>query len=68
MFPLMLGKRSGRLRRARAVAGRNTHADRGDLGCTEMGLSVGPEDAEVPLYDTTGLHARAGVTLGLGAA
>jgi hypothetical protein len=33
-----------------------------------MGLSVGPEDAEVPLYDTTGLHARAGVTLGLGAA
>jgi aspartate racemase len=29
------------------------------LGCTEISLLVGPGDAPVPVYDTTGLHARA---------
>ncbi|KAF1054078.1 MAG: putative racemase YgeA [Stenotrophomonas maltophilia] len=29
------------------------------LGCTEISLLVGPEDAAVPLFDTTALHARA---------
>ncbi|WP_419571369.1 aspartate/glutamate racemase family protein [Rheinheimera sp.] len=29
------------------------------LGCTEIGLLVGPADAAVPLFDTTALHARA---------
>ncbi|MBN2841259.1 MAG: aspartate/glutamate racemase family protein [Coriobacteriia bacterium] len=29
------------------------------LGCTEIGLLVGPEDSAVPLFDTTYLHARA---------
>jgi aspartate racemase len=29
------------------------------LGCTEIGLLVGPGDASVPLYDTTELHAKA---------
>ncbi len=29
------------------------------LGCTEIALLVGPEDATVPLFDTTTLHARA---------
>jgi aspartate racemase len=29
------------------------------LGCTEIALLVGPEDAPVPLFDTTALHARA---------
>ena len=29
------------------------------LGCTEIGLLVAPEDASVPLFDTTTLHARA---------
>ena len=29
------------------------------LGCTEISLLVGPADAEVPLFDTTALHARA---------
>lgn len=29
------------------------------LGCTEIGLLVGPEDSAVPLFDTTDLHARA---------
>jgi aspartate racemase len=28
------------------------------LGCTEIALLVGPEDAPVPLFDTTDLHAR----------
>ncbi|HEY9420260.1 MAG TPA: aspartate/glutamate racemase family protein [Thermoanaerobaculia bacterium] len=29
------------------------------LGCTEIGLLVGPENASVPLFDTTEIHARA---------
>ena len=29
------------------------------LGCTEIGLLVGPDDAAVPLFDTTALHAAA---------
>ena len=29
------------------------------LGCTEIGLLVGERDAEVPLFDTTAIHARA---------
>lgn len=29
------------------------------LGCTEISLLVGAEDARVPLFDTTRLHARA---------
>jgi aspartate/glutamate racemase len=32
------------------------------------GLLIGPEDVEVPLHDTTRLHARAAVTLALEAA
>ena len=31
------------------------------LGCTEIGLLVGPGDASVPLFDTTRLHAAAAV-------
>jgi hypothetical protein len=26
-------------------------------GCTEVGLLVGPDDASVPVFDTTRLHA-----------
>jgi len=29
------------------------------LGCTEITLLVGTQDASVPLFDTTGLHAKA---------
>ena len=29
------------------------------LGCTEIGLLVGPEDAAVPLFDTARIHAEA---------
>lgn len=35
------------------------------LGCTEIGLLVGPSDADVPLFDTTRLHARAAVAWAL---
>lgn len=31
------------------------------LGCTEIGMLVGPEDVAVPLYDTTRIHAEAAV-------
>lgn len=29
------------------------------LGCTEIGLLIGSGDVEIPLFDTTALHARA---------
>ena len=35
------------------------------LGCTEIGLLVGPGDAPVPLFDTTALHAAAAVDFAL---
>ena len=36
------------------------------LGCTEIALLVGPDDAPVPLFDTTALHARAAALWALG--
>ena len=38
------------------------------LGCTEIGLLIGPDDASVPLFDTTELHARAAAEMALTAA
>ncbi|KGP79853.1 MULTISPECIES: aspartate/glutamate racemase family protein [unclassified Paenibacillus] len=35
------------------------------LGCTEIGLLVKPEDSEVPLFDTTRIHAMESVNLAL---
>ena len=35
------------------------------LGCTEIGQLVGPQDARVPLFDTTALHASAAVEAAL---
>lgn len=32
------------------------------FGCTEIGLLVGPEDTDVPVFDTTALHAEAAVS------
>ena len=59
-----------RERRGRCSAGSSagswTHGAQGVvLGCTELGLLVGPEDSPVPLLDTTRLHAEAGVALAL---
>lgn len=45
-------------------------ADRGAqailLGCTEIGLLVGPDDAPVPVFDTARIHAERIVELALG--
>lgn len=35
------------------------------LGCTEIAMLVGVQDASVPLYDTTEIHARAAVDFAL---
>ena len=35
-------------------------------GCTEIDLLVGPEDAPVPVFDTTRLHAERAVDIALG--
>ena len=35
------------------------------LGCTEITLLFGPEDASVPLFDTTEIHAEAAAALAL---
>lgn len=35
------------------------------LGCTEIGLLLGAQDAELPLFDTTVLHAEAAARLAL---
>ncbi|MFC0613029.1 aspartate/glutamate racemase family protein [Scopulibacillus daqui] len=35
------------------------------LGCTEIGLLVKPEDSEVPLFDTTCIHAIEAVNMSL---
>lgn len=37
------------------------------LGCTEISLLVDQQDCAVPLYDTTGIHARKAAELALAA-
>jgi aspartate racemase len=36
------------------------------LGCTEISILVGPSDSPVPLFDTTGIHARKAAEFALG--
>lgn len=36
------------------------------LGCTEITLLVGPQDASVPVFDTTAIHAQAAAAFALG--
>jgi len=38
------------------------------LGCTEIAMLVGPDDADVPLLDTTAIHARHAALAALGRA
>lgn len=38
------------------------------LGCTEIGLLIGPESSSVPLFDTTEIHARAAALAALAGA
>jgi aspartate racemase len=35
------------------------------LGCTEIGLLLGPQQSGIPLYDTTAIHAQAAVAMAL---
>ena len=35
------------------------------LGCTEISILVGAQDASVPLFDTTAIHAGAAAELAL---
>jgi aspartate racemase len=35
------------------------------LGCTEIGLLIGPDDSPVPIFDTTVLHAEAAIAMAL---
>jgi aspartate racemase len=37
------------------------------LGCTEVALLIGPEHVDLPVFDTTRLHAEAAVAFALGA-
>ncbi len=51
------------------IAERAVAADGADaviLGCTEFALLVGPDDLPVPVFDTTELHARAGIAFAFG--
>ncbi|MCG8443176.1 MAG: aspartate/glutamate racemase family protein [Caulobacterales bacterium] len=41
-------------------------ADSVILGCTEVGLLIGPEDVAAPVFDTTRLHAKAAIDFALG--
>jgi aspartate racemase len=36
------------------------------LGCTELPIIIRADDASVPLFDTTALHAMAAVEIALG--
>jgi len=40
-------------------------ADSVILGCTEFGLLIGPTDLSAPTFDTTAIHAAAGMTFAL---
>jgi aspartate racemase len=35
------------------------------LGCTEIPLLISQQDAEIPLFDTTKIHAQAAVEIAL---
>lgn len=41
--------------------GRRAGADSVILGCTEIGLLIGPDDSALPIFDSTKIHARAAV-------
>lgn len=68
---LVLGVTTEASRQAyRAVIGRLVDAGAQGIvyGCTEIELLVGPEDASVPTFPTTRLHAEAAVDIALGRA
>lgn len=52
--------------RAAIAAGRRQGADGVILGCTEIGLLIGAADTDLPVFDSTLLHADAALSLALG--
>jgi aspartate racemase len=49
------------------AARRGQGADGVVLACTELGLLIGPGELDLPLFDTTQVHAEAGMTFALAA-
>lgn len=49
-----------------ADAGRRKTVDGVILGCTEIGLLIGPADVALPVLDTTEIHVHAGLAFALG--
>jgi aspartate racemase len=45
---------------------RHAGADGVILGCTEITMLIGPEDTELPVFDTTRIHAEAAMDFSLG--
>jgi aspartate racemase len=45
---------------------RRSGADSVILGCTEITMLIGPEDTELPVFDTTRIHAEAAIDFALG--
>ncbi|MDD3446104.1 MAG: aspartate/glutamate racemase family protein [Zavarzinia sp.] len=61
-------KESSRQRYLEVIeSGRRAGADSVILGCTEIGLLIGPEDVSLPVYDSTLLHADAALDFALAA-
>ena len=46
---------------------RGSGADGVILGCTEIGMLIGQDDLDLPVFDTTRLHAEAAMDFALGA-
>ena len=44
---------------------RTAGAEGAILGCTEIGLLIGQNDTDLPLFDTTQIHAQAAAELAL---
>lgn len=50
-----------------ADAGKRQTVDGVILGCTEIGLLIDPADVDLPVFDTTDIHAKAGLAFALAA-
>lgn len=60
-------RETSRQRFAEVIAGLALEGAEGViLGCTEIGLLVGPKDAAIPVFDTTEIHARRAAMAALG--
>ena len=59
-------KASSRAEYARIIASLAAHGAQGVLlGCTEIGMLIGPGDSPIPVFDTTEIHAERAVRAAL---